>query len=45
VQAGKLDAAGLDRLALRYVEGSAPAPVATTAQTGKSTSRGELRTG
>ncbi|AWL97878.1 MULTISPECIES: IS3 family transposase [Bradyrhizobium] len=32
-------------LALRYAEGSAPAPVATTAQPGKSNSRGELRTG
>src|SRR4051794_15078439 len=32
-------------LALRYAEGSAPAPVATTAQPGKSSSRGELRTG
>jgi putative transposase len=32
-------------LALRYAEGCAPAPVATTAQPGKSTSRGELRTG
>jgi len=32
-------------LTLRYVEGSAPAPVATTAQTGKSNSRSELRTG
>jgi len=32
-------------LALRYVEGSAPAPVATTAQPGKSNRQGELRTG
>ena len=32
-------------LALRYAEGSAPAPVATTSQPGKSTSRGELRAG
>jgi len=32
-------------LALRYVEGSAPDPVATTAQKGKSNSQGELRTG
>jgi len=32
-------------LALRYAEGSAPAPVATTAQPGKSNSRGELRIG
>ncbi|MBR1294612.1 MULTISPECIES: IS3 family transposase [Bradyrhizobium] len=32
-------------LALRYAEGSAPAPVAATAQPGKSNSRGELRTG
>ena len=33
-------------LALRYAEGSAPAPVATTAaQPGKSNSQGELRTG
>lgn len=32
-------------LALRYVEGSAPAPVATTAQPGKPTRQGELRTG
>ena len=32
-------------LALRYAEGSAPAPVATTAQPGKSNSWGELRTG
>ncbi|MEY9104599.1 hypothetical protein ABH999_000795 [Bradyrhizobium yuanmingense] len=32
-------------LALRYAQGSAPAPVATTAQPGKSNSRGELRTG
>ncbi len=32
-------------LALRYAEGSAPAPVAATAQPGTSTSRGELRTG
>jgi putative transposase len=32
-------------LALRYAEGSAPAPVAPTAQQGKSTGRGELRTG
>jgi putative transposase len=32
-------------LALRYAKGSAPAPVATTAQPGKSNSRGELRTG
>ncbi|QHO77694.1 IS3 family transposase [Bradyrhizobium sp. CCBAU 051011] len=32
-------------LALRYAEGSAPAPVATTAQPGKSNSRGELRSG
>ncbi len=32
-------------LALRYAEGSAPAPVATTAQPGKSNSRSELRIG
>jgi transposase InsO family protein len=32
-------------LARRYAEGSAPAPVATTAQPGKSNRRGELRTG
>jgi putative transposase len=32
-------------LTLRYVEGSAPAPVATTAQPGKSNRQGELRTG
>jgi len=32
-------------LALRYADGSAPAPVATTAHSGKSNSRGELRTG
>src|ERR1700757_722835 len=32
-------------LALRYAEGSAPAPVATTAQPGKSNSQGELRIG
>ncbi|UVO39415.1 IS3 family transposase [Bradyrhizobium arachidis] len=32
-------------LVLRYVEGSAPAPAAATAQPGKSNSRGELRTG
>ena len=32
-------------LALRYAEGSAPAPVATTAQPGKPTRQGELRTG
>ncbi|MGY4427587.1 transposase InsO family protein [Bradyrhizobium sp. F1.13.1] len=32
-------------LALRYAEGSAPAPVAPTAQEGKSNRRGELRTG
>jgi putative transposase len=32
-------------LALRYAEGSAPAPVALTAQPGKSNSQGELRTG
>jgi len=32
-------------LALRYAEGSAPAPVAPTAQLGKSNSRGELRAG
>jgi putative transposase len=32
-------------LTLRYAEGSAPAPVATTAQPGKSNSHGELRTG
>ena len=32
-------------LTLRYVEGSAPAPVATTAQKGKSNSWSELRTG
>ncbi len=29
-------------LALRYAEGSAPAPVATTAQPGKSNRQGEL---
>lgn len=32
-------------LALRYAEGSAPAPVASTAQPGKSIGKGELRTG
>ncbi|MCP1775058.1 hypothetical protein ABIF65_007818 [Bradyrhizobium japonicum] len=32
-------------LALRYAEGSAPAPVATTTQPGKSNSRSELRIG
>ena len=32
-------------LALRYADGSAPAPVATTAHSGKSTSQSELRTG
>jgi putative transposase len=32
-------------LALRHVEGSAPAPVASTAQPGKSNSQGELRIG
>lgn len=32
-------------LALRYADGSAPAPVATTAHSHKSNSRGELRTG
>ncbi|MBR0719860.1 DUF2924 domain-containing protein [Bradyrhizobium liaoningense] len=32
-------------LTLRYAEGSAPAPVATTAQPGKSNSRSELRIG
>jgi len=32
-------------LALRYAEGSAPAPVAPIAQPGRSNSRGELRTG
>ena len=32
-------------LALRYAEGSAPAPVAPTAQQGTSTGKGELRTG
>jgi putative transposase len=32
-------------LALRYAEGSAPAPVATTAQPGKSSDRSELKTG
>jgi putative transposase len=32
-------------LALRFADGSAPAPVATTAQSGKSTSRSELTTG
>jgi putative transposase len=32
-------------LVLRYAEGSAPAPVATTAQPGKSNSRSELRIG
>lgn len=32
-------------LALRYAEGSAPAPVALTAQPGKSNDRGALRTG
>lgn len=31
--------------ALRYAEGSAPAPAAATVQPGKSNSRGELRTG
>jgi len=29
----------------RFADGSAPAPVATTAQPGKSSSRNELRTG
>ncbi|WP_256476723.1 hypothetical protein [Bradyrhizobium sp. 186] len=32
-------------LALRYAEGSAPAPVAATAQPGKSNGKSELRTG
>ena len=32
-------------LALRYADGSAPAPVAPTAQSGKSNNRSELRTG
>lgn len=32
-------------LTLRYAEGSAPAPAAAIAQSGKSNSRGELRTG
>ncbi|MCA1379102.1 MULTISPECIES: transposase, partial [unclassified Bradyrhizobium] len=32
-------------LALRYAEGSGPAPVATTTQPGKSNSRSELRIG
>ena len=32
-------------LALRYAEGSAPAPVATTAHSGKPNSRSELRIG
>jgi len=32
-------------LALRYPNGSAPAPVATTAQPGKSNRQGELRNG
>ncbi|MGY3134042.1 hypothetical protein ACVWZM_004724 [Bradyrhizobium sp. USDA 4501] len=32
-------------LALRYAEGSAPAPIATTAQPGKSSSQSQLRTG
>src|SRR3974390_1029427 len=32
-------------LALRYADGSAPAPVATTAQSGTSNTRSELRTG
>ena len=32
-------------LALRYAKGSAPAPVAPTAQQGKSNGLGELRTG
>ena len=32
-------------LALRYVEGFAPAPVATTVQPGKTNRRGELGTG
>ena len=32
-------------LALRYAEGSAPAPVATTAHSGKPNSRSELRAG
>lgn len=32
-------------LALRYAEGSAPAPVAATAQPGKSNGKGEFRTG
>ncbi|MDA9443321.1 integrase [Bradyrhizobium sp. CCBAU 51745] len=32
-------------LALRYADGSTPAPVATTAQPGQSNSRSELRTG
>jgi putative transposase len=32
-------------LVLRYAKGSAPAPVATTAQPGKSNGRGELNTG
>ena len=32
-------------LTLRYAEGFAPAPVAATAQSGKSNGKGELRTG
>jgi putative transposase len=32
-------------LALRYAEGSAPAPAATTAQSGKANCQSELRTG
>jgi putative transposase len=32
-------------LALQYAKSSAPAPVALTAQTGKPSSQGELRTG
>jgi putative transposase len=32
-------------VALRYVEGSAPVPVASTARPGKSNSRSELRIG
>ncbi|MCK1541027.1 transposase [Bradyrhizobium sp. 179] len=32
-------------LALRYAKGSAPAPVTSSAQPGKSNDRGELRTG
>ncbi|SPP98064.1 protein of unknown function [Bradyrhizobium vignae] len=41
----RLDLPSVLGSALRNAEGSAPAPVATTAQPSKSNSRGEHRTG